>query len=860
MNFVRYASIILLTHVGWWSACHADDLLAPFLGEPTFEKQRLFDDQRYPNVVVTTKGTVLAVWGNDGVVVRRSVDGGKSWRGVITVTKAGYHGGGTTVDANSGDILVFVEDKQPPAPLTIYRSWDDGRSWQAQTTTMEKDGNGNTPSMHMNEHGVTLLHGPHKGRLIRPSRYYGPEGGDAEWPLQYTNAIFSDDGGKSWKTSKPFPEKGTGEATLVELADGRIYYNSRVHWSERPRNKRRREAWSEDGGVTWTNYRIIDALPDGDQGRTYGCMGGLTRLPLKDRDILLFSNLDTNASHRERVTVWASFDGGKTWPIKRLIDADRSGYSSMVVGRHGTPSAGWIYVQYEHDPFKGAHIARFNLAWVLGGKPTGDGEVPTISLEQKETSSGSVNAEDSDQPRVEYPGSFSRPRSQGKDYNTWAGAKGPDVGETNIDPSRLPLRVDNSDRPQFPPVYKQKWGACGQFASVASIFTYEMNVLNGTVADSVATRFPAHFSWNMMNKAKNVGSEAYHGWEVAKRIGVPTAKSYGGVSLDKIGVWPNGYHIWREAMEYRISGYRYTPANTVAQLNEARGWLFDRNQPLGNGAQTIGGGLALDGRMGEKKKVTKTIPEKEYAAGEDVWIRWGPSGYGHGITCVGYDDRVGYDVNGDGKITNDLDTNDDGKVTLADWERGAFIVVNSWGEKWSKDGKIYLLYSAMIDPTWERGNYLGRAEVTRYVPRRTLKLKLACNDRTSLRMTIGVASDEKAIEPEHELSPEAFNGWPLFRGGNAGYVPMAGPDDDTPIEVGIDLTPLLDKLGSNKDEKTIFFLQLTRADDSEAEGKLLKCAIRTYDSKGQFQYESEVEIEGGTFGENDFALRSPGSR
>ena len=209
-------------------------------------------------------------------------------------------------------------------------------------------------------------------------RYYGPNGGEAEWSQQYTNAIYSDDGGKSWKTSKPFPENGTGEAALVELSDGRIYYNSRVHWSKRPRNKRRREAWSDDGGVTWKDWRIIDVLPDGDQGRTYGCMAGLTRLPLADRDILIFSNLDTDASHRERVSVWASFDGGKTWPVKRLVDAGRSGYSSLAVGRGNSPSAGWIYLFYEHDPFKGAHMARVNLAWLLGGKATGNGIIPKL--------------------------------------------------------------------------------------------------------------------------------------------------------------------------------------------------------------------------------------------------------------------------------------------------------------------------------------------------------------------------------------------------------------------------------------------------------------------------------------------------
>ena len=381
MNLVRSNLSIFLSLLGLSTSCLGNDPLAPFLSAPVFETQRLFEDQRYPNVVVTIQGTVLAVWGNDGVVVRRSEDGGKTWGSAISVSKKGYHGGGTTVDTTSGDILVFIEDRQPPAPLTIYRSQDDGKSWQIQKTKIENDQNGNTPYMHMNEHGITLRHGRYRGRLIRPSRYYGPKGGEAEWPLQYTNAVYSDDGGRSWKTSKPFPENGTGEAALIELSDGRIYYNSRVHWSKRPRNKRRREAWSSDGGVTWEKWKIIDALPDGDQGRTYGCMGGLTRLPARDRDILIFSNLDTDAQHRERVTVWASFDGGKTWPIKRLIDAGRSGYSSLTVGRPNTPSAGLIYLHYEHDPIKGAYISRFNLAWILGGQKTGDGTVPRTLTE-----------------------------------------------------------------------------------------------------------------------------------------------------------------------------------------------------------------------------------------------------------------------------------------------------------------------------------------------------------------------------------------------------------------------------------------------------------------------------------------------
>lgn len=456
------------------------------------------------------------------------------------------------------------------------------------------------------------------------------------------------------------------------------------------------------------------------------------------------------------------------------------------------------------------------------------------------------------QARAAYPRPFSRPRSQGSDYNTWKGAAGPDVGEIKVDPKRLPSRVDNSKRPEYPAIYKQRWGTCGQFAAVASIFTYEMNILNGTKADTDATRFPAHFSWNMMNRAKNTGSEAYHGWEVAKRVGIPTAKTYGGVRLNKIGLWPNGYNIWREAMEYRVAGYRYTPAQTVAQLNEARGWLHDRNQPEAD--QLIGGILAMDGRMGERKKVTVKIAEGEHEAGQELWTRWGPSGYGHGLTCVGYDDKVGYDLNGDGKITNDVDTNEDGKVTLADWERGAYIVANSWGEKWSGDGRIYLLYSAMIDKTWERGNYLGRVEVTRHVPRLTLRLKLACDNRSDLRMTLGLADDPKAKAPQHEFAPETFNGWPLFGRSNAGPVPLAGPEDATPIEVGIDLTSLLAKLGDDNDGKGKLFLELSRASESKATGQLHECAVRFYDAKGSLLREEPVKFKDGKFGKSDLKV------
>lgn len=353
----------------------ADGSIAPFLRESALDIRPLFEGERFPNIVVTTQGTLIATWGSEQMRVRRSEDGGNTWQAEILVTPKAFQGGGTTVDETTGDILIFCEDGHPPAPITIYRSRDDGRTWQPENPKFIPDSQGNLPSMHMNEHGITLQHGAHKGRLLRPSRFYG-EGNRPEsiWYTHYTNAVYSDDGGLIWQTSEQFPENGTGEAAVAELSDGRIYYNSRVHWQERPQNTRRREAWSHDGGHTWTDYRIVEILPDGHQHRSYGCMGGLVRLPVAHQDILLFSNIDTAEAKRERATVWASFDGGKTWPIKRLVYDGPAAYSSLAAGRHGTPSEGWIYLNFESE--EKSKVARFNLSWLLAGEKTGDGEVP----------------------------------------------------------------------------------------------------------------------------------------------------------------------------------------------------------------------------------------------------------------------------------------------------------------------------------------------------------------------------------------------------------------------------------------------------------------------------------------------------
>lgn len=377
--------------------------LEPFLGEPRFDLNRVLDvEQRFPNVVVTTKGTVLVTICRNSYKIRRSEDGGDSWEPIVTLAEpVGYHGGGVTVDELSGDVLAFVlESRERRQYPDLYRSRDDGKTWEKQAVVIHPDANGNLPLMHMNGRGITLRRGGHAGRLLRPDSASPGEGG-----YRYVNALYSDDGGMTWHSSAPFPAEGTLEGVVEELSDGRIFYVTRRNHGPkpgeegvlvrpdeipvediRPEHIMRHSAWSYDAGETWVDLSISHFLYDGGgMRRGQGSLAGLARLPVRNRDILLFSQPDTEIG-RHSMTVWASFDGGLTWPVKRLVSEEPTAYSSMAAGRPGTPSEGWIYLLYEgseYHRYDGANLARFNLSWVIEGERTGDGVIPMEFLARK---------------------------------------------------------------------------------------------------------------------------------------------------------------------------------------------------------------------------------------------------------------------------------------------------------------------------------------------------------------------------------------------------------------------------------------------------------------------------------------------
>lgn len=340
--------------------------------QSVFEETVLFEKVRIPKITVATDGTVLA-FAKSCSLYRHSKDGGKIWSETDELENKN---GNVIVDDDSGNILIVY-----PRHDFLLRSRDLGKTWEKKDIVIKPNAVGygtpdNVPlDVGASESGITLRFGKHKGRLLMPGRLQPPKGRNTQeyWSYNYNTSIYSDDKGETWQTGDPV-QSGTGEGTLAELSDGRIYYNSRSHMAV---DHRRRIAWSRDGGHMWVDWQVSEELfevggPHSfkySPNPSYGCNAGLVRMPLEatnGKDVLLFSAPDnpgaSNRKARVRMTVWASFDRGKTWPVKRLVYRGPSAYSSLAADKNGM-----IFLLFENgkkQPYERISLARFNLEWL----------------------------------------------------------------------------------------------------------------------------------------------------------------------------------------------------------------------------------------------------------------------------------------------------------------------------------------------------------------------------------------------------------------------------------------------------------------------------------------------------------------
>lgn len=332
----------------------------------------LYGEERIPDINVAADGSILA-FAKSGRLFRRSDDGGKTWSDAKPVGKDA--GGSSIVDTTTGDIMVVRSNSG-----YLWRSQDHGKTWAREDIVVKANpsGHGSPEGVpvvtNCSESGLTLQHGKHAGRLLMPARIMAPEGNNGQewWPYHYNTSIYSDDGGKTWQTSGPV-QTGTGEGTLAEMSNGDIYYNSRSHMSI---DHRRRIAWSYDGGAMYVDWRVCDVLREVGEpayfkygsAPSYGCNAGLIRLPLETtggKDVLVFSTPDNPGGERTGMSVFASFDRGVTWPVKRLVYPGPSAYSSLAADKDGA-----IYLLFERAEeklYEKMSFVRFDLAWLTKG-------------------------------------------------------------------------------------------------------------------------------------------------------------------------------------------------------------------------------------------------------------------------------------------------------------------------------------------------------------------------------------------------------------------------------------------------------------------------------------------------------------
>ena len=330
---------------------------------------------RIPALAVSKDGTVLAFCegrkggssdrGKIDLLLKRSSDRGKTWSDFQVVWDDKDNTCGNpcvVVEEETGTIWLFCTwnlgsdaesaiidgTSKDTRRIFLMSSEDDGQSWSQPaelTSTLKKPdwtwyatGPGS---------GIQIKHGPHKGRLVIPCDHI-----EAETKRYYSHVIYSDDRGKTWQLGGRSPRHQVNECEVVELEGGNLMLNMRNYDRSQ---KTRQTAISRDGGITWSDQKFDAALPDPI------CQAAIERHSWTKGDIpgiILFSNA-ANSTKRMNMTVKASLDDGRTWPMALSLHRGPSAYSDLAI--LGENKIGCLYVGGGESPYESIVFAVFDI-------------------------------------------------------------------------------------------------------------------------------------------------------------------------------------------------------------------------------------------------------------------------------------------------------------------------------------------------------------------------------------------------------------------------------------------------------------------------------------------------------------------
>jgi hypothetical protein len=371
----------------------------------------------------------------------------------------------------------------------------------------------------------------------------------------------------------------------------------------------------------------------------------------------------------------------------------------------------------------------------------------------------------------------------------------------------IPASVDNGSGQYLRPFFEQDGESCGNANGIGYNFTYALDWARNLAANVAENQYPYLYTYNFLNDGDSFNGTSHmyvDALNIAKENGIPNVTTWGGfdAGYDNYN-WMSGYDKYYKAMQNRVDVIDSFSIADSLGLRKLKQWIFDHGDGsttggIGNFAVSVWASFGVPGwQFGKIASGPKS--------GQNISLIYGSDpGGDHAQTVIGYNDSIHFDFNKDGKFTNNVDQNGDGKITMADWEIGALHAVNTWSTNSSDAGTDYWCPYRLLTLSQDKGGLRNGNRATiatakkQYLPRLALKISLTHSHRKEIAISVGVAPSRDASQPTKTRS---FQKQFTYAGGD---MPMCGQNASATIEIGLDVSDLIDSLAGAQEAS--FFL------------------------------------------------------